>query len=126
TLFRSMPEQQFLDSRVGPQSALAGAATILDNAALLDAYSRAVTSAVEKVGPAVVHIAVRQRATQNSQRTAREAQGSGSGFVFTPDGFVLTNSHVLHGASEIVVTFPDAETCHATLIGDDPDSDLAV
>src|SRR4051812_4629832 len=121
-----MPELQFLDSGIGTQSALAGAATILDDAALLDAYSRAVTSAVEKVGPAVVHIAVRQRATQNSQRTAREVQGSGSGFVFTPDGFVLTNSHVVHGASEIVVTFPDGETCHATLIGDDPDSDLAV
>ena len=117
-----MPQVEFLDSAIGAQSAFAASARIPEDAALLDAYSRAVTSAVEKVGPAVVHIAVRQR----SQRPGREAQGSGSGFVFTPDGFVLTNSHVVNNASEIVITFPDAETHHATLIGDDPDSDLAV
>ena len=121
-----MPELEFLDSVIAAQSTLAGSARVPDDPALLDAYSRAVTSAVERVGPAVVHIAVRQRARQNSQRGPREAQGSGSGFVFTPDGFVLTNSHVVSNASEIVVTFPDAETHHATLIGDDPDSDLAV
>src|SRR6185312_2477803 len=77
-----------------------------------------------KVGPAVVHIAVRQAA--RSSQGQREAGGSGSGFVFTPDGFVLTNSHVVHGAKEIVVTFADTQSCRATLIGDDPDSDLAV
>src|SRR5689334_12953493 len=102
-----MPELEFLDSAIAAQSTLAGSARIPDDAALLDAYSRAVTSAVEKVGPAVVHIAVRQRVRQNSQRGPREAQGSGSGFVFTPDGFVLTNSHVVNNASELVVTFPD-------------------
>ncbi|PYY17026.1 MAG: serine protease [Acidobacteria bacterium] len=121
-----MPELAFLDLAIAAQSALAGSTAIPEDAALLDAYSRAVTSAVEKVGPAVVHIAVRQRSAQASQRGPRETQGSGSGFVFTPDGFVLTNSHVVNSASEIVVTFPDAETCRATLIGDDPDSDLAV
>lgn len=121
-----MPELEFLDSAIAAQSPLAASPCIHDDASLLDAYSRAVTSAVEKVGPAVVHIAVRQRAAQNSRRVPRDAQGSGSGFVFTPDGFVLTNSHVVSNASEIVVTFLDAETHHATLIGDDPDSDLAV
>jgi S1-C subfamily serine protease len=78
------------------------------------------------VGPAVVHIAVRQQRKSSNSRQAPESQGSGSGFVFTPDGFVLTNSHVVNGASEIVVTFPDAQTCRAILIGDDPDTDLAV
>lgn len=121
-----MPELEFLDSAVGTQSAWVGRSPIPDDAALLDAYSMAVTTAVEKVGPAVVHIAVRQRVGHTSPRGGREAQASGSGFVFTPDGFVLTNSHVVSNASEIVVTFPDAETHHATLIGDDPDSDLAV
>src|SRR5436190_531640 len=121
-----MPELEFLDSAVAAHSPLAASPSRHEDVSLLDVYSRAVTSAVETVGPAVVHIAVRQRAAQNSRRTAREAQGSGSGFIFTPDGFVLTNSHVVNSANEIIVTFPDAETCHATLIGDDPDSDLAV
>ncbi|HET9741737.1 MAG TPA: trypsin-like peptidase domain-containing protein [Terriglobales bacterium] len=96
------------------------------DASLLDAYSRAVIAAVERVGPAVVHIAVRQTRAATNGRRDREVSGSGSGFVFAPDGFVLTNSHVVSGATEIVVTFPDSQSCRATLIGDDPDSDLAV
>ena len=122
-----MPVPTLLDS-VGPlQAPLSASTSFAEDVALLDAYSRAVTSAVEKVGPAVVHIAVSQsQASRDPQGRGREAQGSGSGFVFTPDGFVLTNSHVVHRANEIVVTFPDALTRHATLIGDDPDSDLAV
>src|SRR4051812_22764560 len=122
-----MPEFVFVDSVSSAQSPVASAASIPEDSALLDAYSRAVTSAVEKVGPAVVHIAVRQqRVSRRPRSSPQEAQGSGSGFAFTPDGFLLTNSHVVSGANDIVVTFPDAETCHATLIGDDPDSDLAV
>lgn len=122
-----MPGFALLDSPSLSHSSLAPTAIDPDDAALFDAYSRAVTSAVERVGPAVVHISVRQRQTsRDPRRPEREAQGSGSGFVFTPDGFVLTNSHVVNGASDIVVSFPDAQTCRATLIGDDPDSDLAV
>jgi len=90
-------------------------------AGLLDAYSAAVTAAVAKVAPAVAHVRV-ERA--KAPRGARE--GSGSGFVITPDGYLVTNSHVAGGASALEVTLPDGRTAAATIVGDDPHSDLAV
>ncbi len=98
-----------------------------DNEGLLDAYSSAVIYASEKVSPSVVNIDVFQRGSRfREQDSSLHKAGSGSGFFFTPDGFILTNSHVVHGAQEMEVTLLDGQSHKARLIGEDPDSDIAV
>jgi len=96
------------------------------DSSLLDAYSTAVTSAVDRVSPSVVNIEVHQSAGRTRSGEPREQRGGGSGFVFTPDGLILTNSHVVHDAVRIGVTLADGRRMPATVIGDDPASDLAV
>ena len=91
-----------------------------DDTALLDAYSRTVTRVAEAVSPAVAKLDITRRVR------GRDIGGSGSGFLFTPDGLMVTNSHVVSGATAIEATLEDGQRFHAQLIGDDPDTDLAV
>jgi len=105
-----------------------------NDASLLDAYSGAVIGALERVSPAVtfievVHGAAAAGGTPNGRAAPgarRPVRGSGSGFLFTPDGYLLTNSHVVHGSEEITVRLNDDLRFSADLVGNDPDSDLAV
>ena len=93
---------------------------------LLDAYSSAVVRASERVSPSVVHIESFHKARPGAPGGPRAGRGSGSGFVFTSNGYILTNSHVVHGATRVEVTLADGSRHPADLIGDDPETDLAV
>src|SRR6202165_369483 len=103
----------------GPSSQPPQPAPRLDDGALLDAYSRAVTEVVDRVGPAVVRV-------DGWKRGKPDRAGSGSGVIVAPDGFVLTNSHVVGGASRVELTTVDGRGLGARLVGDDPDTDLAL
>src|SRR5271155_699669 len=112
------------------RDAASAASSAAGDDSLLDAYSRAVIGAVGRVSPSVVNIEVHQKVHQAGGRSRagepRERRGGGSGFVFTPDGLILTNSHVVHDARRIEVTLADGRRMPASAIGDDPASDLAV
>jgi S1-C subfamily serine protease len=102
-------------------------AAFTDESDIFDAYSRTVVSVCEAVSPSVVKIEVEtgRRPIRNG-RSGQNPTGSGSGFVFTPDGFIMTNSHVVHNAAKINVVTPSGGFFRADLVGDDPDTDLAV
>src|SRR5258706_3476856 len=125
----SLPALKFIDN--GPAGATqASTPTDFDpDLALLDAYSQAVVQAAQRISPSVTFIEIKKNPTGVSNqpgRGRRELHGSGSGFVFTPDGLILTNSHVVHGAAQLDVTLNDGRTFSASLVGDDPNTDLAV
>jgi S1-C subfamily serine protease len=103
------------DSEVSPYRPISDP----DDALLLDAFSQAVTSVVDRVGPAVVRVEMKPAAGQ-------QPRGFGSGIAISPDGFVLTNSHVVQGAREMRIATPDGLTLDAMVLGDDPDTDLAL
>jgi S1-C subfamily serine protease len=98
------------------------AGPVTDEQSLLDAYSQAVIGVAEKVGPAVVSINVRQKAS----RAGIGREGAGSGVIIAPDGYVLTNNHVVEGAADIEVRLTSGDIYRAELVGRDPATDLAV
>ena len=109
------------DDGARPATGFVPAAAGGRDAALLDAYSNAVSGAVERASPAVAHIRV-----ERGRSRRKPSEGAGSGFIVTPDGYLVTNSHVAGGADAIEVTLPDGRIVGAEPVGDDPDSDLAV
>src|SRR5580765_5340830 len=97
----------------------------VSNDSLMDDYSRAVTRAVDIVAPSVVSIEVSKK-DANRRGRSDSAAGAGSGFVFATDGLILTNSHVVEGSSQVQVALPDGRDYAADVVGQDPDTDVAV
>jgi len=120
------PDFEFLDF---PSSVSAGEPTAPDmekEAEILDAYSQAVTSVIDLVGPAVVRIRVKKRGSHPRRSNPYEMEGAGSGVIVTPDGYIVTNSHVVEDATSIGVDLADGSSYKAEIIGQDPATDLAL
>ncbi len=110
-------------SNEGPKES---GASLINDAELLDIYSQTVMAVAEKINHSVVNVEIKKKILQRGEAEKTVAAGSGSGFIFASDGFILTNSHVVHGASEIETILNDGRRFEADLIGDDPATDLAV
>lgn len=102
-----------------------GTAASHDTAAL-DAYSKSIIAVVDTVGPAVVQIGVTKLVGYSPFGGGQLAQGAGSGVIFAPDGYILTNSHVVDGARQVTVTLADGHDVKGEVVGQDPDTDVAV
>jgi S1-C subfamily serine protease len=109
-----VPKDRAGSCRVGPEAS--------SGVELLGAYSQAVITVADAVGPAVVGII----AGQDGRGKPGEPVGPGSGIIIAPDGYVLTNDHVVQNAKNITVILSDGATLEAVLIGTDPATDLAV
>jgi len=116
---------RFLDSAASAETEARPRTEVETGADVLDAYSQAVTNVVSAVGPAVVHIRVKKRAPARHRAASQEMEGSGSGVLITPDGYIITNSHVVEGARSIEVGLADGNTHTAKLVGQDSATDLA-
>ena len=120
TVFLSTAMGEYEFSKVGENQ------SALDEDEVFDSYSKAVINATEGVSPSVVKIEVEAKPRKVRGQQMPSQAGSGSGFVFTPDGFILTNSHVVHNSNKISVVMQNGNKFEADLVGDDPDTDLAV
>jgi S1-C subfamily serine protease len=117
---------KFLDFPASTGAGEAALPDIEEGAEILDAYSQAVTNVVSKVGPAVVHIRIKRKAPAQPGTAPYAPEGSGSGVIIAPDGYVLTNSHVVEGTSAVEVSLSDGTSYSTELIGQDSATDLAV
>ncbi len=115
-----------LGSSAGLDRPQNSSSAVREDSELLDSYSRAVIDVVDRVGPAVVHVRVKPKAAAGSRQSRPEAEASGSGVTVTPDGFVVTNSHVVEHADSIQVTLADGTSFGAVVVGQDPATDLAL
>jgi S1-C subfamily serine protease len=125
-LFKEQPDFAFLDF---PSSVSAEEPTTSDmekEAEILDAYSQAVTNVIALVGPAVVRIRVKKRGSHPRRPNPYEMEGTGSGVIITPDGYIVTNSHVIEDATSAEVNLADSSSYKAEIIGQDPATDLAL
>ena len=121
------PTSDFLPPGDADYGVLADATAPVDDVPLLDAYSTTIVGVVERVGPAVGFVSIQRRLNAEQRESAsRQIGGTGSGFAFTPDGYLLTNSHVVHDASSIRIAFPSGREFDADLVGEDPETDVAL